>query len=123
MARVKRGVEAGRKHKQTLALAKGYRGARSRSVRRAHEAILHAGDYAFAGRKNKKRDLRRLWITRISAATKRLGVSYSDFISGLRKNKIGLNRKMLADLVVNDFETFRKVVLEANEPTRRTTSS
>lgn len=113
MARVKRGVEVRRKHKQMLELAKGYRGSRSRSIKRAHEAVLHSGEYAFAGRKNKKRDMRRLWITRISQQTKQLGVSYSDFISGLKKNKIGLNRKMLAELVVSDLNAFKKVVEKA----------
>lgn len=113
MARVKRGIGVRRKHKQMLELAKGYRGSRSRSIKRAHESVLHSGEYAFAGRKNKKRDIRRLWITRISEATKQLGVSYSVFISGLKKNSIGLDRKMLADLVTSDFDTFKKVVEKA----------
>lgn len=113
MARVKRGIGVKRKHKKMLRQAKGYRGSRSRSFKRAHESVLHSGEYAFAGRKLKKRDMRRQWITRISQASKQLGVSYSVFLRGLKKNKIGLNRKMLADLVVSDFDIFKKVVEEA----------
>lgn len=110
MARVKRGVVSHRKHKKLLGLNKGYRGTKSKLIRVAHEAALHAGEYAFAGRRNKKRDFRRLWIVRISEATKVEGLSYSKFINGLKKNKIGLDRKILADLVLNDPETFKKIV-------------
>lgn len=110
MARVKRGIVAKRKHKDLLDRAEGYRGARSRSVKRAHEAVLHAGEYAFAGRKLKKRDFRALWINRINQAVRSLGYPYKDFIHKLTEKKIILNRKMLADLVVSDFETFKKVV-------------
>ena len=79
-------------------------------VKVAREAALHAGEYAFAGRKNKKRDFRRLWITRISEAAKQEGTSYSRLIAGLSKNNIRLDRKILSDLVLNDRETFKKIV-------------
>ena len=110
MARVKRGTESRRKHKKLLSLTKGYRGTRSKLIKVAHESALHAGEYAFAGRKNKKRDFRRLWITRISEAAKQEGVSYSKFVAGLSKNNIKIDRKILSDLVVNDIETFKKIV-------------
>ena len=110
MARVKGGVESRRKHKKLLSLTKGYRGTRRRLVKVAHEAALHAGEYAFAGRKNKKRDFRSLWITRISEAAKQEGTSYSKLIAGLTKSNIKLDRKILADLILNDRETFKKIV-------------
>ena len=94
MARVKRGVVSRRKHKKLLALTKGYRGTKRRLVKVAREAALHAGEYAFAGRKNKKRDFRRLWITRISEATKQEGTSYSRFMAGLAKNNIKIDDKI-----------------------------
>lgn len=81
-----------------------------RLVKVAKEASLHAGEYAFAGRKNKKRDIRRLWIVRISGGLSTLGITYSRFIQGLKKAKIELDRKILAELVASDFETFKKVV-------------
>jgi large subunit ribosomal protein L20 len=110
MTRVKRGILSHRRHKKLLELNKGYRGTKSKLIRVAHEAALHAGEYAFAGRKRKKRDFRRLWITRISEAVKQEGTSYSKFVDGLTKNNVKLDRKILADLVVNDIETFKKVV-------------
>ncbi len=110
MTRVKRGLVAHRKHKKLLGLNKGYRGTKSKLVRVAHEAALHAGEYAFAGRKNKKRDFRRLWITRISEATKAEGMPYSKFMDAMNKNEVKIDRKMLADLVLNDIETFKKIV-------------
>lgn len=110
MTRVKRGLVAHRKHKKLLALNRGYRGTKSRLVKVAKEASLHAGEYAFQGRKNKKRDFRRLWITRISEAVKLEGISYSKFMDGVTKKKIGLDRKILSDLVLNDNETFKKIV-------------
>lgn len=112
MTRVKRGLVSHRRHKKLLDLTKGYRGTKSKLVKMAHEAILHAGEYAFAGRKNKKRDFRRLWITRISEASKQEGLSYSRFIDGLTKNNIKIDRKILSDLVLNDIETFKKIVGE-----------
>ena len=110
MARVKRGLISRRKHKKLLSLTKGYRGTKSKLVKVAREAALHAGEYAFAGRKNKKRDFRRLWITRISEATKQNGLSYSKFMAGLTKNNIKIDRKILSDLVVNDSTTFKRIV-------------
>lgn len=110
MTRVKRGLVSHRRHKKLLGLAKGYRGTKSKLVKMAHEAVLHAGEYAFAGRKNKKRDFRRLWIVRIGAAAKLEGISYSRFIDGLTKNDIKIDRKILSDLVINDAETFKKIV-------------
>jgi large subunit ribosomal protein L20 len=108
--RVKTGFVRRRKHKKTLAQAKGYWMTRRRLITRATEATLHAGEYAFAGRKMRKRDLRQLWITRINAGLKDAGISYSRFINGLKKAKIELDRKILADLVVSDPETFKKIL-------------
>lgn len=113
MTRVKRGITVKRKHKDLLKQARGYRGSRSRLIKRAHESVLHAGEYAFMGRKLKKRDFRNLWIIRISEACKKLDYSYKDFIFNLKQKKILLNRKMLSELVVSDFETFKKVVEKA----------
>lgn len=110
MTRVKRGLVSHRRHKKLLGLTKGYRGTKSKLIKMAHEATLHAGEYAFAGRKNKKRDFRRLWITRISEASKQEGIPYSRFMAGLTKNNIKIDRKILADLVLNDNETFKKVL-------------
>lgn len=111
--RVKRGLVSRRKHNKLLSLAKGYRGTRSRLVRTAKQAVLQAGQYAFAGRKNKKRDFRALWITRISEAVKFEGTNYSTFIKKMKDAKISLDRKILSDLVVNDPETFKDVVAKA----------
>ncbi|HVT01174.1 MAG TPA: 50S ribosomal protein L20 [Patescibacteria group bacterium] len=110
MTRVKRGLIAHRKHKKLLGLTKGYRGTKSRLTKMAHEASLHAGEYAFHGRKRKKRDFRALWITRISEAAKLNGTSYSKLISALNKSNVKIDRKILSDLVLNDNETFKKVV-------------
>lgn len=110
MARVKRGTVSRRKHNKLDALTKGYRGTKSRLVRKQHEAALHAGAYAFHGRKLRKRDMRSLWIVRISEAAKKEGTSYSKLISSLKKSKIELDRKILADLIVNDPTTFSEIV-------------
>lgn len=110
MARVKRGIVSRRKHRKLLQLAKGYWGTRSRSVRKAKEAVLHAGAYAYHGRKLKKRNFRTLWNVRISEAVKQEGISYNVFIHKLKKAKIELDRKILSDLVVNDPTTFKMVV-------------
>lgn len=108
--RVKRGVVSRRKHKKLLASTKGYRGTKSKLVRVAKQAALHAGAYAYHGRKRKKRDFRRLWITRIGEAAKQEGISYSVFINKLKKAKIELDRKTLSELVVNDPQAFKQVV-------------
>lgn len=113
MARIKRGVVSRRKHKKLLEMTKGYRGTRRRLVRRAHEAVLHTGAYAYHGRKRRKRDFRRLWITRIGQAASLQGTSYSVFIANLKKANIQLDRKILADLVLTDPPTFQAVLERA----------
>jgi large subunit ribosomal protein L20 len=112
MARVKRGVTSHRKHKKLHELTKGYRGGRSNLVREAKSASLHAGAYAFAGRKLRKRDMRRLWITQLNAAVKEEGLSYSRFIAGLKLKNIALDRKILADLAINHPEHFKQIVAQ-----------
>lgn len=102
-----------RRHRKVLKAAKGFRQARRRRIQTAKEAVLHAGAYAYHGRKLRKRDLRSLWITRVNAAVRTGGISYSRFIAGLKKSKIEIDRKILADLAVSDPETFRKIVKEA----------
>ncbi|MFH0863813.1 MAG: 50S ribosomal protein L20 [Candidatus Gottesmanbacteria bacterium] len=108
--RVKRGIATHAKHKKLLAGNKGYRMTKRRLIRVAKEASLHAGQYAYVGRKNKKRDFRRLWIIRINGFLNGLDVSYSQFIAGLKKANIILDRKILAELIIDDPETFKKVV-------------
>lgn len=108
--RIKRGVVSHRKHKKLLKSTRGYRGTRGKLVRVAREAALHAGAYAYHGRKRRKRDFRQLWITRIGEATKKEGLSYSVFVNNLKKAKIELDRKILADLIVNDPQAFSKIV-------------
>jgi|SRR5579871_2341749 len=110
MSRVKRGTVSRRKHNKVLELTTGYRGSRSRLVRTAKAASLHAGQYAFHGRKLRKRDFRTLWITRISEAVKDHDLSYSAFIYKLKNADIVLDRKILSDLIVNDPETFKKII-------------
>ncbi|MDP3955243.1 MAG: 50S ribosomal protein L20 [bacterium] len=110
MMRVKTGPSRHRKHKKVLELASGYRMTRHRLHRQASDAVLHAGEYAFAGRKNRKRDFRRLWIVRINAALTDVGISYSRFINGLKKANIELDRKILADLAVSDPGVFKTIV-------------
>lgn len=110
MARVK-SLEQ-RKHRKVLKLARGYKNARSRRYHTAKEAVLHAGQYAYAGRKLRKRDLRALWIIRLNAAVREHGLSYSKFISALKKEKIEIDRKILSDIAVSDSSTFEKIVSE-----------
>lgn len=110
MARVKRGIVSKRKHNKLANLTKGYRGTKHRLVKTAKEAALHAGAYAYHGRKLKKRDIRSLWIVRISEAAKKEGTSYSKLMNGLKKSKIELDRKILSDLVLNDPKTFSEVL-------------
>jgi len=109
MTRVKRGVISRQKHKKTLKQARGYRGSRSRLIKTAHEAVLHSDQYSFHGRKRKKRDLRRLWITRINGALKENNLSYSNFIKGLKDKKIALDRKTLARILTDDPKTFEAI--------------
>ena len=106
MARVKRGVIAGRRHKKVLAKAKGYYNARRKVYRAAKQAVIKAGQYAYRDRRAKKRDMRALWITRINAAARLHGLSYSRFMSGLAKSGVEVDRKMLADLAVHDAAAF-----------------
>ena len=113
MARVKRGKIKNLKRKRLLTKTKGFRSGRSTLKRQAKEASLHAGEYAFAGRKNKKRDIRRLWIQRITAAAKNEGISYSTLISKLKNKNILLNRKSLAEIAQNDPEAFKEIVKTA----------
>ncbi len=108
--RVKTGPYRHRRHKKVLELAAGYRMTRHRLHRQASDAVLHAGEYAFAGRKNRKRDFRRLWITRINAALSEFEMPYSRFIAGLKKADITLDRKILSDLAVTDPNAFKEVV-------------
>ena len=110
MARIKRAVTAQKKKRKVMKLAKGYWGAKSKQYRAATEQVRRSLRYAYNGRKLRKRDFRRLWITRINAATRLNGMSYSTFINGLKKLNIDVNRKMLADLAVNDAEGFAKLV-------------
>ena len=110
MSRVKRGVTARARHKKILAEAKGFRGRRSSVFRVAKEAVMKAGQYAYRDRRNKKRVFRALWITRINAATRANGLSYSRFICGLTKAGIEMNRKVMADMAIYDSAAFAKLV-------------
>ena len=113
MARVKRGVTSHAKHKKVYKAAKGYRGRRKNTIRVAKQAVEKANQYAFRDRKRKKRTFRALWITRINAACREQGVTYSDFIAGTKKAQIELDRKVLADMAVNDKAGFAAVVQQA----------
>lgn len=113
MARVKRGVTARARHKKVLKKAKGYYGARSRVFRTAKQAVIKAGQYAYQGRKQKKRQYRSLWIIRINAAVNMHGLSYSKFIAGLKRAKIDIDRKILADIAVHDKKAFAAIVAKA----------
>jgi large subunit ribosomal protein L20 len=110
MARVKRGIVSRRKHNKLASLTKGYRGTKSRLIKAAKEAQLHAGAYAYHGRKVKKRDIRALWITRISEAAKKEGVSYSRLMDQFKKANIEVDRKILSELVLNDLQTFKELI-------------
>lgn len=107
MARIKGGLNAKKRHKRILKLAKGYRGARSKQYRIAKQSVMRALTSSYAGRKQRKRDFRKLWITRINAAARLNGLSYSRFMYGLKQAGVDMNRKMLADLAVNDAEGFK----------------
>ncbi|MEY4588322.1 MAG: hypothetical protein RL497_398 [Pseudomonadota bacterium] len=113
MARVKRGVQARRRHKKILKLAKGYYGARSRVFRVAKQAVIKAGQYAYRDRRVKKRNFRALWITRINAQSRAEGMSYSRLIAGLKKANITLDRRVLADLAIHDKSAFSVIVSQA----------
>ena len=113
MPRVKRGVVAHRRHKKILKQAKGYYGARSRIFRVAKQAVTNAGQYAYRDRRQRKRQFRALWITRINAQSRANGLSYSRLINGLKKAEIGLDRRVLADLAVHDKQAFAAIVEQA----------
>jgi large subunit ribosomal protein L20 len=110
MPRVKRGVTARARHKRVLALAKGFRGRRGNVFRIAKQAVMKAGQYAYRDRRTRKRVFRQLWIARINAASRALGLTYSQFANGLKKAAIGLDRKVLADMAVNDAAAFEAIV-------------
>ena len=115
MPRVKTGVTAHRRHKKILKLAKGYRGARSKQFKKTNEVVMKALFYARRDRRAKKGEFRKLWIARINAAARINGISYSQLINGLKKAGIEVNRKMLADLAVNDSAAFAQLVVAAKE--------
>lgn len=110
MARVKGAVNAKKNHKKILRQAKGYYGGKSRLFRTAKQAVMKSLNYAYIGRKNRKRDFRRLWIARINAAARAEGMNYSTFIAGLKKANVEVNRKMLSEIAINDAEGFKKLV-------------
>jgi large subunit ribosomal protein L20 len=115
MTRVKRSVHARKKRRAVLERAKGYRGEKNSSYKRAKEQVMKSEAYAYRDRRNRKRDFRSLWIIRINAAARREGISYSRLMSGLREAGIDVNRKMLADVAVRDPETFRRFAERAKE--------
>ena len=115
MARVKRSINAKKKRRATLELTKGFRGEAHSNYKRAKEALMKADSYAYRDRRNRKRDFRRLWITRINAAARQNGMSYGTFMHGLKLAGIELDRKVLADIAVRDPETFRRFAERARE--------
>ena len=121
--RVKTGFVRHRKHQKVIRQAKGYWMSRHKLYKKAHEAVLHAGVYAFHGRKRRKRDFRTLWIQRINAALTGSGLSYSRFINRLKTQKIVLDRKILAELAVNHREAFAKIVDAASKPQKPSTGA
>ena len=111
--RIKRGVNANKKRVKIRKLAKGYRGSKSKLYRVAREAVMKSENYAYIGRKNKKRDMRGLWIARINAGAREYGLSYSKMMHGMKAAGIELNRKVLADLAVNNKDAFKEIALKA----------
>jgi len=116
MPRVKGGPEGRHRHKKILKLAEGHRGARSRHFRSANESVIKSLAYAYRDRRNRKRDMRSLWIVRINAAARRRGLTYSQFMHLLKEANVGLDRKMLADLAVREPETFDRILSEVRAP-------
>lgn len=110
MARIKGAIMTRKRRNKTLKMAKGYRGAKSKHFKMAKQQVMKSGNYAFTGRKLKKREFRRLWITRISAAVKPFGMNYSTFMNGLKKAGVSLNRKMLSELAIHDAAAFASLV-------------
>ena len=115
MARVKGALNTRKKHKKVLKLAKGFRGAESKQYRTANQAVMRSMQNAYIGRKRRKRDFRRLWITRISAAAKMNGMNYSTFMNGLKKAGIEMNRKMLSEIAIADPAAFAELVKKAQD--------
>ncbi len=115
MARMKRAVNAHKGHKKVLKMAKGYWGRKSKLYRVANQAVMKSLQYAYVGRRLRRRDMRRLWIVRINAAARMEGISYSRFMNGLKLNGINLNRKILADMAVNDPDSFKQLAALAKE--------
>lgn len=113
MARVKGALMTRKRRKKVLKLAKGYWGAKSKHFKMAKQAVMKSGNYAYIGRKQRKRDFRRLWITRISAACRMNGINYSTFMNGLKKANITLNRKMLSEIAIADEQAFKALVEQA----------
>ena len=110
MARVKGAMMTRKRRKKVLKLSKGYFGSKSRLFKTAKQQVMKSGNYAYVGRKNKKRDFRRLWITSISAACKLNGINYSSFMNGLKKANVTLNRKMLSEIAIHDADAFKSLV-------------
>lgn len=115
MARIKGAMMTRKRRKKTLKLAKGYWGSKSKHFKMAKEQVMKSGNYAFAGRKQKKRDFRSLWITRINAACRAQGINYSTFMNGLKKNGVELNRKMLSEMAIHDPQSFSALVETAKK--------
>ena len=113
MARIKRGTTVRRRHKKVLALTKGHRATRHALYKRAHESMLHALSYAYAPRRKRKGDMRRLWIVRVNAASRAQGLNYGQFIYGLKKSGVDIDRKILADMAVREPEAFASLVTTA----------
>lgn len=118
MPRVKRGVTSHRRHKKVLAMTKGQRGTKHRLIKRANESMLKSLSYAYFHRRERKGDMRRLWILRVNAACRAQGITYSQFIDGLKKSGIEINRKMLADMAVREPESFSSLVTLAGGKTQ-----
>ena len=115
MARVKGAMMTRKRRKKTLKLAKGYYGSKSKHFKMAKQQVMKSGNYAFIGRKQKKRDFRRLWIARINAACRAQGINYSSFMNGLKKSGVELNRKMLSEMAIHDAESFTALVESAKK--------
>ena len=113
MPRIKRGVTTHHRHKKILALTKGHQGTKHKLIRRATESMLHSLNYAYFHRRERKGDMRRLWIARVNAACRAQGITYSQFMDGLKKSGIGIDRKMLADMAVREPEAFTSLVTMA----------
>jgi large subunit ribosomal protein L20 len=126
MSRVKRGVTARRRHKKILAMAKGYRGGRSKQFKSANEAVMHALAYAYRDRRVRKRDFRRLWVQRINAAARQHGLNYNQFMHGLQVSGVALDRKSLAELAVHNSDEFARlaeIAAPAAQPAKATPSA